>query len=348
MTRHIIFYATLLSSAAAIRLGGGAGTAPTQIADSGSTAEQMANLKALLPVAWVHIPKTGTSFVNTLISHPGICPNMPKNTFCGADQHGFWQAHKKAELCPNGFSTSFISPPGHHGIGPYYEQNKGKVIAFFRQPESRLGSAYNYGLHSWPLDRKPKDKREFAEVVKGCATRMLNRDGPRQKGAGPWVCGGKGDGTPGTFRTPVTQAEITTAVARVNEMPFVGLTEQFDFSICLFHTMFGGTCGDHEFVNTRRNHKKKPDFGNFTDDIDGPVYEAATKRFWSLMKQYNVDRASCEKTCQAAEKHKPFSLSPEVSFARVETGESLDYKFDWPGRKSDIIDEVETDQDEDE
>lgn len=36
-------------------------------------------LKAALPMVWVHIPKCGTSFANTLVAMPHFCPSLPSN-----------------------------------------------------------------------------------------------------------------------------------------------------------------------------------------------------------------------------------------------------------------------------
>merc|ERR1719161_3516057 len=33
------------------------------------------------PIAWIHIPKAGTSFLNTLLHHGGICPVFPEDKF---------------------------------------------------------------------------------------------------------------------------------------------------------------------------------------------------------------------------------------------------------------------------
>merc|ERR1712190_434882 len=53
-------------------------------------------LAALRPIAWMHIPKTGGSFLNFLIHLPGNCPGVPANF---VDLH---QVHK-----PAGFNDKY-------------------------------------------------------------------------------------------------------------------------------------------------------------------------------------------------------------------------------------------------
>ena len=36
-----------------------------------------------------------------------------------------------------------------------------------------------------------------------------------------------------------------------NDFAFVGLTEEWDLSVCLFHRMFGGECHVREFLDVR-------------------------------------------------------------------------------------------------
>ena len=41
------------------------------------------------------------------------------------------------------------------------------------------------------------------------------------------------------------------ACARLRRFAFVGLTEYYDASVCLFHEMFGGRVRPNEFKNVR-------------------------------------------------------------------------------------------------
>jgi hypothetical protein len=280
----------------------------------------------LTPIAWIHIPKAGTSFVNTLIHHPGVCAHMPEDEYVTDNQHDFWEKHPKSTYCPGGFSDTYHSPPGHHGMGQQYEQNRGHIIALFRQPEERHLSAYHYNQHSYPLKGNASNISEFFNAVKGCQVRMLTRDSDSDEGAAQ--CGGQRGG-------PTTQKDVDEAIRRMKDMRFVGLTEQFDFSICLFHAMYGGICRDHEFVNTRPNPYEHSALDGLKDEFDTPLYEAASKKFWRLMKKHNLDRAACEKVCTDATTITPFSL--KMHAGRIPFMNASQFAYDWPGRRQYVI-----------
>merc|ERR1712107_340610 len=50
----------------------------------------------------------------------------------------------------------------------------------------------------------------------------------------------------------VSEAEIALAKDRlITGFAFVGLTHEWDLSVCLFHAKFGGACNKREFQNIR-------------------------------------------------------------------------------------------------
>ena len=51
---------------------------------------------------------------------------------------------------------------------------------------------------------------------------------------------------------PLEPEDLERAIGRVrNEFLFVGITEYYDESVCLFHRMFGGKIHEHELANLR-------------------------------------------------------------------------------------------------
>lgn len=300
-----------------------------------SNIKESKSFTPLKPVIWLHIPKTGTSFINTLLHHPDICPNFPADAYMMPGHHGiehkFLGKFNLDTVCPGGFARE-NRPPGHHGVGLVYDQNKGHVVTFFRQPKKRLYSAWNYGQHSWPRPTKAKTIQEFASVVGGCQTRMLVRGDARRGGAqGAAICGGKSEN-----ERPVSEEEKQLAIQRVNEMNFVGITEQYDLSLCLFHKIHGGQCLDREFSNTRKGKYRTTVGLEDFKDVDDPLYEVALAKFWSLMEKHGADRPSCEKLCSNM-KNNPFSLAEEGKIALTK-GSQETFRYDWPGRQEYDVD----------
>lgn len=50
---------------------------------------------------------------------------------------------------------------------------------------------------------------------------------------------------------PVDEARLATAVAVLREAAFVGITDEWNESMCLFHAMYGGDLNEHVFQNVR-------------------------------------------------------------------------------------------------
>jgi len=95
------------------------------------------------------------------------------------------------------------------------------------------------------------------------------------------------------------KSRLKKAVKIVQKIGYVGLTEHWELSMCLWHAMFGGECIASEFKTLRpgleRKHGKYYDesaFGEWFPD-DQILYEAAKKRVEQQMIAYNVNPHSC-------------------------------------------------------
>lgn len=92
----------------------------------------------------------------------------------------------------------------------------------------------------------------------------------------------------------VTIREAHRAAGIVRRMAFVGLTEQFELSVRLFHARFGGVPHRAQFANVRPGLRRVAGvdkraetfrydervFGGWRDAADEIVYAAASRRFW--------------------------------------------------------------------
>eukprot|EP00438_Fugacium_kawagutii_P032691 Skav221352 [mRNA] locus=scaffold1845:222188:222670:+ [translate_table: standard] len=100
----------------------------------------------------------------------------------------------------------------------------------------------------------------------------------------------------------VTLADVPLALKRLQEgFAFVGLTEEWELSVCLFHAKFGGPCQAIEFVNTRPtqrpNNSKSYDtsiLNGWVDEIDAPVYAEAKRLFHDDLARYGVSHETCQ------------------------------------------------------
>jgi len=241
----------------------------------------------------VHVPKCGSSFLSTLIHIKGACENLPNSedeitaTIKKFLVPPSWKCNTSVLGIDNGEfgGHHFLDMPEKGG----FEARKGRFMIMLRQPEQRLLSAMNYKIaRHESIDPNDIDLQYFMGAHSGAATKMLSRTGGRWR-------------NPTTLKQPPTRAEVETAKSRLRTgFSFVGITDQWDLSICLFNTMFNQTCRPFQFQNNR------PTSGNSTslydttplkgwrDPFDGELYAVGLQMFDSNLNKYNVSESSCE------------------------------------------------------
>ena len=137
---------------------------------------------------------------------------------------------------------------------------------------------------------------DFAEAWKGGMAYQIMVDHPVTQTLDP-------------SRAKVTRPMALEAARRVREgFAFVGLSEEWELSMCLFHKMFGGTCRASDFEDTRPSSvgKSAEDLYNTSellgwhDDLDEVVYDAAKEVFHQNLLRFNVSQQSCQECYQAA------------------------------------------------
>jgi len=280
------------------------------MAGAGLSVEQRASL--LLPLAWFHVPKTGSSIINTFYHTPAICPTFSADDYfpgAGLQYSQSWDASwgDREEVCAGGFSNSYFSPTftddegksyHHAGIGgltaSLYKLNRGHFVTMLRQPEQRLISAYYYykptSLYPGSSDTTPPSLREYAEWSSGCVVRQLTTDALQP-------CD--------TLPLP-TPEDVSVAIDMLREgFAFVGVTEQWTLSVCLFRVMFGGQCVTSDVANTRQGTNSSSsaydtsELYGWVDALDGPVYAEALQMFEHSLNAYGADPDMCTSFCQA-------------------------------------------------
>mmetsp|Transcript_39643 Transcript_39643/g.55300 ORF Transcript_39643/g.55300 Transcript_39643/m.55300 type:complete len:315 (-) Transcript_39643:32-976(-) len=255
-------------------------------------------LKAAEPLWWFHCPKCGTSFINALINLPGVCPGLALHSVDSTTLGPCFGPNFSTNVCPSWCSGMECIFPPHQGLGNYTAK-EGRLVGFFRDPDQRLLSMYHSwgngpGCFDWADTLKNMTKPpflEYADLMKGGMTYQLTQADQRSTA-----------GTLLDVHRPMTSDDAKEASRRVKEgFAFVGLTEEWDTSICLFHKMFGGHCHAEEFVDIRPTSSGKDasvdydasELMGFHDDIDEVVYSAALEVFRANIVLYNVSQDSC-------------------------------------------------------
>jgi len=202
-----------------------------------------------------------------------------------------------------------IDPGNHRWISNSdFHSWRGSFVGIFREPKSWMVSSFN---HFAGDVFNGSEITRFANHTKGTVTKLLSgrtTDLPmfcnfRYKPN----CSSTGGNHPDCERClEPAAADLPKALARLRGFAFIGLLEQFDFSTCLFHAMFGGTCHPVELVNMRPGveNNNVDDLYKMLEGADDPydqaVYDAASNVFWKNMHKFNVNSATCAKICPGA------------------------------------------------
>ncbi|CAE7921058.1 unnamed protein product [Symbiodinium necroappetens] len=287
------------------------------------------------PLDWLHFPKCGSSLINALVHLPGVCPLLGDLTLdeellgpCWLEVFGLDYCVKLCQeekfSCPRNTSLP------HHPMVNFSAQ-KGHLVGMFRDPDQRILSGYHDDFNNFAavdyidhledmisdpdLDMEnctaslrglPKVPiLEFAEGWKGGMTYQLVTEHPTTQTLDP-------------MRPRMTQADAEEAARRVREgFAFVGITEEWDLSMCLLHKMFGGACKASDFENANPSYPGKSaeldydtsELRGWHDDVDEVVYAAALDVFRQNLIAYNVSHETCSECYRSAGRASSFEES---------------------------------------
>jgi len=240
------------------------------------------------PIFYVHIPKAGSSIATSIVHL--VCGNKVDSHLAILDpgQTQTWQ-----NKCGRNKIRRFKS--SHDPLD--LKVDLSTVVTMARPAKQRIISGYMHSLHDCPRLQRMKgiqanppwkidqiDRQlliQYAKCVEGCATSMFS-----------------GHRCTEERNLHQIQADVPGVVAKIPKMGFVGLTNHWDLTICMWHARFGGECLEAEFANLRPGK-----YGDFAHDesllessfnpVDDAVYEAAAKHFMSDMKKYDVTPKTC-------------------------------------------------------
>eukprot|EP00438_Fugacium_kawagutii_P006006 Skav200018 [mRNA] locus=scaffold2535:90566:91705:+ [translate_table: standard] len=285
-------------------------------------------------IAWFHVMKCGTSLGTTLphfansslpemahipscsgtVADPveDACPHKSDDPSITKGGEFFGWKYPIEEWFPEVFWT-YPDPSSHRPILEEDDQMwKGRFVGLFRDPTARVASAYNDFVARDPAlaNNSAEGLQTFSALARGAVTQMLSgvfhanpiwcefhfhqwlsQDNQCQSEA----C------TRCVNELPSPEA-LDLAMERLHHFAFVGLTDFFDLSVCLFHHMFGGQCHPVEFTNMRQdtykaNYSAMLESHGYNDPYDGKIFGKASNIFWSNVAKYNVTPESCRQMC---------------------------------------------------
>ena len=157
-----------------------------------------------------------------------------------------------------------------------------------RDPRRRLYSAYNYGMHAFGansahkvMEEQVHSLRDFIKYpgIQDCQVKMLN-------------------GLYCAQVVEVTEAMVNRAIDRMARAAFVGITDEWNDSMCLFHAMYGGRlpapafqnirATDHMVAGSYNSQQALVAVAKEDDPNDWRLYESAVIIFRRRQKRYGI------------------------------------------------------------
>lgn len=236
-------------------------------------------------ITWFHPPRTGSSLAFTLVLSPRLCQWTVK----GLSQFELpaIPAGAVSDHCPRLSVPDSCARDENYvlcaefGIGDMvYQQVEGKLAGMFRDPLVRVLSDWSHTCELNPsCETTPAS---YAVQYEGCVTMMLTRDGNLihcEVGDRP------------TFE------EAALAKERVSTgFSFIGMTDDWDLSMCLFNAMFSNPCNARQFLADSGhigNAYNVSELDGWVDRFDTGVWEVAQDIFQSNLLKYGVSAEEC-------------------------------------------------------
>ena len=142
----------------------------------------------------------------------------------------------------------------------------------------------------------------YAECVRGCSAHMLTGRWCGDEGPPEWSENSKAlvvDAKPAEQNTSALAGKAVEVLQR--SAGFIGLTDHWAATICLWHKRFGGECLASEMADTRPG-SYRPDISMDSqwngDEVDERVYDAGAAIFWAQLAAHGLTGpTACEKVC---------------------------------------------------
>eukprot|EP00927_Polykrikos_kofoidii_P004011 TRINITY_DN1159_c0_g2_i1.p1 TRINITY_DN1159_c0_g2~~TRINITY_DN1159_c0_g2_i1.p1 ORF type:complete len:764 (+),score=147.16 TRINITY_DN1159_c0_g2_i1:38-2293(+) len=275
--------------------------------------------KCTVRIAWLHVMKTASSFGTTLAHHANARlprdahipsgmnksdpEDMPTRAVDMQEKHLVLDFFEYKYPVDKWFKGVFRFPenPGEHRpiMENEWDQWNGFWVTILRQPEERTSSAWHH------FGEGKGNMFKFQKAIQGQQANMLSAG---HSGIARVNCERNG----GNVLRHLDECDnavvpnVSLAIKRLREFAFVGILEEYDMSICLFHAVFGGKCLAVEFLNSRPTHYEESEAAQeaeeaklkkYPDPWDTPVYEAAMRRFKADVRKYKLNNSTCRKMC---------------------------------------------------
>eukprot|EP00927_Polykrikos_kofoidii_P055856 TRINITY_DN50040_c0_g1_i1.p1 TRINITY_DN50040_c0_g1~~TRINITY_DN50040_c0_g1_i1.p1 ORF type:complete len:342 (+),score=34.56 TRINITY_DN50040_c0_g1_i1:71-1096(+) len=280
-------------------------------------------------IAWLHIPKTGSSFGNVIAHYlrpdlprdavvpncrDEVCPHVdnPRDSnieFQHRYNHSTW--FRDCVWLKGGHGPDNLDWFSHHQLHEHFlPEWEGSLVGMFRDPGQRaISSWHSFGQVPFHGHGKLLSKEQWARRIEGTATKMLaGQEFPIEAHYY-------------RLEESLEVPNVELALSRLDGFLFVGLVDHWALSVCLFHRITASACSRSDADNTRKNGNRGVDeswdtseLNGYVDPFDIQIYQAAKSRFWKDVEKHGLTTEVCHKTCPWFD---PASFGFSMPFAPV-------------------------------
>lgn len=224
-------------------------------------------------VTWVHIPKTGTGLGILLLA-----------TYCPGEEHKLTESGVTglSNVCRSKFNASLATrkkdwPLGDHfSLGNVSTNELASVYVMIRSPWTRIPSGYNYMKRHNLINTSEQFCEEVrntkhAHFTRGAQVKMLVGHKMRN-------CNDFEDPSPPSWH------EAHEACEKLNDIKFVGLTDFWNTSSCIFGQMHG--IQSEKWFSHLRKSGKETNPEDCGDIWDRKLYQCALNRLLQFLSSY--------------------------------------------------------------
>eukprot|EP00971_Amphidinium_carterae_P256685 5096725-Amphidinium_carterae.1 len=218
----------------------------------------------------MHVPATGCTFNgHSYKSRERLrCMTAAWNFVCGDGKFISFQGGHAPLWAPEGLHSashgSDLRTCGNAwaAVPRIADTYLSRVVTMIRDPRQRAVSGW-YAQTRKHSCTYAKNQTDYQICVSACHTQMILGTG----------CAFRKRGAKTTADHDLLGLQeddaVEVAVARLWRFAFVGLTEQWDISMCLFHAIFaGGECVSVEFKRGRVGYQRRKNLTNQSHDYD--------------------------------------------------------------------------------
>jgi hypothetical protein len=266
--------------------------------------EELERAHAISPIYYLHVPESGSGFATTIAHH--ACGSTIPEDVVVVEPRDFFKIW--ASSCNRSRFSRFQS--GHDPLTGVVDDDLGHAVVMLRNPSQRIISGYYNDMHDcWDLRKKYKCKSSGQFKCEGDTVAEDGRSVRNPQAIPPPEYGQCVENCSANMLTGRACAEtgpvdVERAIDVIDKLGFVGLTDKWELSVCLWHKKFGGRVLPAELAHARAGvvsggSANKYDVGALLGDwrprADVRVFEAASERFWTEIDHFGITVEECEK-----------------------------------------------------